>query len=783
MAELDWSGRWRGRWIWDREPGEAYWWRATAAESRFVYLRRSFDVAEPPDSLPIRVTCDSRYVLYANGVPVGRGPVRGEPELLGWDELDLGPHVRAGRNVVVALCVYYGRPGPWWVPAAPLGTLGRGSFCCESAPGSSVELLTDLTWHAAPAPWLPVEGGNMHAFPPEVVDGRLAPAGIHDPDVGDDLWPQAVVLAGRGHGTVLDRPPADPYSTPLRRPIPQLAAVRLEPTLIDSASVRAELDESPVSTWATVERDEEGDRMIIVWDIGRLSLARLELTVAGAGEAGAVVDVVAGEDLRADGLPEPAPRDWAARYLLRGEAGEHVAFFDAVGLRYVGVHHAPGIEILLGAEESTYPGADGAEFDCDDARYTDRWQAAVRTVAVCSTDAFLDCPGREQRAWVADAYVQILVSLVTNPDLRLVRHHLELTARKRTLGGLLHGAAACDFSHIGLTLPEYSLHWIRSLAAYWRYTGDEELVRRLLPVADAALERYELQRGASGLLENFPGWIFLDWAQVDRDTVTATHDALYAAALEAYAQLPGARDVRGLIARTATAFELLWDDEREVYVDAIGERGRSRRISQHTNAAALLAGIVPEQRIAGLIDRIVDPAEHGLGRLVPTATPADVRVGGGLAHDVVPVLQYLPPEDFDAEVDVVAAQPWFCRFLHEALARHGRRDLILESILRWRLQPGHGTLQEFWDAAPGASSRCHGWAASPAYDLTTWILGARPLAPGWETATVDPHLGPLSRASGRIPTPRGWLTVRVADGQIDVEAPEGMQVDVSELAR
>ena len=782
MAETAWGVRWRGRWIWDREPGEAYWWRATAAESHFVYLRRSFALDERPDSLPVRVTCDSRYALCVNGVVVGRGPVRGEPELLGWDELDLGPELVPGVNVVVALCRYYGRPGPWWVPAAPLGTLGRGSFCFESAPGATVDLVSDTSWRAAPAPWLPVDGGNMHAFAPELVDGRLAPVGLHDPAVSDDRWPQALVLSGRGHGTVLDRPPANPYSTPLRRPIPQLAAIPVEPQLIEQAGIHAELDDDPATTWHTVRRDEAGARRVSVWDVGRLCLAHLELTIGGAPKAGGVVDVVAGEDLRADGLPEMQPRDWAARYRLRGEPGEAVAFFDAVGLRYVGVHHPPGVEVSLVASETTYPRGELGEFACDDERYSSLWLAAVRTVAVCSTDAFLDCPGREQRAWVADAYVQILVSLVTNPDLRLVRHHLELTSRNRTVGGLVHGAAACDFSHIGLTLPEYSLHWIRSLTAYWRYTGDEALVRRLLPVADAIIERYELQRGPSGLLEEFPGWVFIDWAQVDRDSVIGAHDALYAAALEDYASLPGAGEVGDLIRRTTAAFEALWDEEREVYVDAIGAAGPSRRISQHTNAAALLAGIVPDERVQALIARVVDPAENGLGRLVVTATPADVRTGGGLAHDVVPVLQYLAPSDFDPESDVVAAQPWFCRFLHEALARHGRRDLILSSLLRWKLQPGHGTLEEFWDATPGASSRCHGWSASPAYDLTTSVLGVTPTTPGWGGATVAPCLGPLARASGRVPTPLGWLTVRVEDGVVDVDAPQGMTVEIEELA-
>ncbi|MGI8700181.1 MAG: hypothetical protein ACR2JU_03080 [Nocardioidaceae bacterium] len=745
-----------------------------------LYLRRSFRLDQVPPTLPARATCDSRYVLFLNGALVGRGPVRGEPEFLGWDDYDLAPLLRAGTNVLVALCRYYGQAGPWWLPASPLGTLGRGSFCFETGPAAAIDLVTDESWRAAPAPWLPRQGGGMHSLPSEVVDGRLAPLGLHDADADEERWGHAVVVSGHGHGTVLDRPPASPYGCPLRRPIPQLTSTVLEPRLLAPARpVRCGMTDDPVETWTSVECSDQGDRRVSVWDVGFLTLAHVRLRVRGtdAAAAGSAVDVVVGEDLRADGLPETSPRDWAARYLVAKGPAEEVTFFDPVGFRYLAAHYPPGLDVGLEAEEAIYPREDGAVFSCDDDRYTELWRVGARTVDVCSTDAFLDCPGREQRAWVADSYVQILVSYVTNPDWRLVRHHLALTARSRFPSGLLAGAAGCDFARIGFTMPEYSLHWVRALASYWRYSGDAEFVRRQLTVADGIIERYECQRGSSGLLENFPGWVFLDWAQVDRDVVTGMHDALYAAALEDYAELPGAQDVEGLQERTRSAFEALWDPERAVYVDAIGDHGPSRRISQQTNATALLAGLVPHHRAAGLIDRVYDPGAHGLGRLVITATPASLSASVEDPHaEAVPSFQYRPPDDFDQEADVVAAQPWSCRFLHEALFRHGRRDLILDSLLRWQLVPGNGTFQEFWDAAPGTSSRCHGWSASPTYDLTSYVLGARPASPGYGRAVVDPYLGALARASGRVPTPHGWLAVAAEGDELSLDVPAGMTV-------
>lgn len=774
-------GAWRGRWIWDTAPEETHWWHQTKVESHYVYLRKSFDLEAEPAEAIVRVTCDARYVLYLNGRLIGRGPVRSEPEQLGWDELDLGPALISGRNVLVALCGYYGAAGPWWIPAAPLGTLGRGSFCLETYPGSTLQLLSDDSWRAPAAPWVPNSWGSMHSFPPEVIDGGAAPRGLHDGAADETGWPNAVILSGQLAGTVLDRPPAAPYMSPQRRELPQLTSTELVPECLqEGVAIRGSALDDPSASWATVRADADGDRVVSVWDVGRLTLGhvRLRLDDVPASAAGSAVDVVAGEDLRTDGLPETRPRNWAARLILGEQAAQEISFFDPVGLRYLAVHHQPGPLVSLSVEEAIYPRPEGAAFDCDDGRYTALWHAGARTVDLCSTDAFIDCPGREQRAWIADSYVQMLVSYVTNPDWRLVRHHLLLTSRSRHPSGLLAAAAACDFARVGLTTPDYSLHWIRGLAAYWLHSGDEPFVTAMRPVAEAIIERYEQQRGASGLLEDFPGWVFLDWAQVARDSITGAHDALYAAALGAYAELPGAHPVADLIAGTRIAFEALWDADRGVYVDAAGSGGRSRRISQHTNALTLLAGLVPPDRVGDLIELIADPAASPLGgRLVTTLTPADVHRSANAAQQILR-FQFEPPLNFDAEHDVVAAQPWFCRFLHEAYARHDRREHILASLLRWELHPGDGTLQEFWNAEPGHSSRCHGWSASPTYDLTTHVLGVRPLEPGYSRAIVDPCLGPLSKASGRVPTPLGWLSVAVQDSRIEVHVPAGMVVEV-----
>ena len=72
-----------------------------------------------------------------------------------------------------------------------------------------------------------------------------------------------------------------------------------------------------------------------------------------------------------------------------------------------------------------------------------------------------------------------------------------------------------------------------------------------------------------------PGFVWIDWAQIERGEVTGAQDGLLAAALDDYAylvesvggHLRAAERARQAAARTRRAYDLLWDDRRGVYVD------------------------------------------------------------------------------------------------------------------------------------------------------------------------------------------------------------------------
>ena len=123
MSATDFSGvRWHGHWVapdvpeFVIDPTSVGSDLPPAGFSR-AQFRRILDLQDVPARVPLRVSADSRYVLWVNGIEVGRGPIRSQPRRLRYDEYDIAGYLRSGRNVVAVLVTYYGHPNSFWQPA------------------------------------------------------------------------------------------------------------------------------------------------------------------------------------------------------------------------------------------------------------------------------------------------------------------------------------------------------------------------------------------------------------------------------------------------------------------------------------------------------------------------------------------------------------------------------------------------------------------------------------------------------------------------------------------
>jgi hypothetical protein len=797
MAE--WPAVWRAHWIWFRPPpaaGDEWGTRRSPGRDAFGLLRRAFELDGAPASARCRVAADARYVLWVNGIHIGRGPVRSQPERATYDEYDLTPHLRAGPNVFAVLVRHYGRPTTSWRPGAPAGEAGFGSFSFEAEIDGEIVVASDTSWRAHDAPVTGIEPSDAAGVlvppategppPIEVVDLRDEPAGWIDPGFEDSHWRPAAVLRPGGIGTHEPHPPS-PYSLLEPRPLPLPAERMVRPARLVATGPAIVTDAHPL---AALRGDDPGRPSgepagavavqageWATFDFGEIVCAYPEIALRA--EPSTTIDIACGEDVTSDGRAVTAPREWAMRVVAAGRDDEHASSFEPVGFRYlsVAVRSGAAARIEVSGRERLHGRAEGASFASSDPLLDHIWQAGVRTLDLCSLDAFVDCPGREQRAWLGDAYLSTVLSLVVNPDPSMPAWNLRLHAAGRRPDGLLPMVAAGDFSTRAATIPDFTLLWILGLAEYFERTGDAAIIEELLPVAEAALAFFERFRGPAGLLTRVPGWVFIDWAQLERRECMAALDAFHVMALDAFASLAdllgntgSAARARARAARTREAFERYWDEERTAYVDSADPGGaRGRRVSQQTNAVAILAGCAPAARWPAILDRILDA-----DRLVRTLTPGDA---GTFAERIS--RQWQEPPGFDDEENVVLAQPFFAHFLHRALVRAGRVDVLNDSIRRWRamVERGNGCLEEHWTAEPGLASRCHAWSATPVHDLATYVLGVRPAGPGMRSVSIEPQLGDLAWAEGTVATPHGFLRVSIKRGaDPEIETPPGVRV-------
>ncbi|KPV54222.1 hypothetical protein SE17_05105 [Kouleothrix aurantiaca] len=774
------------------------------AEETHGLFRKTFHLDRVPARVPARLTADSRYALFVNGQEVARGPIRGQPRRLHYDFVDLAPYLQPGVNAVAIYVKYYGTPTSFWMPAVPNNTLGTsGILVFEADLSATGWLISDASWKAQKADAWSIIGreGTSHGggVPVEVFDARRLPHDWQAVDFDDCGWNAAqVVQAMHVGGFARSQPPTDPYGPLYPRPIAQLDGMVRTPESIQVevlaghqerlaggpiACVQAIVD-VPISTSMTaaslpISVDVPHDGMVrLSFDMGHVVSGLVAFEIQAP--AGTVLDFSYTEDpLRTSVSMDKMSA--GTRYIARGQH-DRFEVFDSNGFRYAYllIYSTWGPLTLthFAVREQLYPWQAGASFECSDEILNRIFVAGKRTVQLCSHDAFIDCPTREQRAWVGDPVVHQMVHLATNSDWRLARRYLALANSPRS-DGLLPMVVVSDIEARGsYTIPDWSLHWIHGLYNLFRFSGDQEVVASLLPTAERILRWYLPYQTSSGVLKDISEWNLVDWSSVSTEDTSAVLSALWARGLREFAEMAGWLDDRGrqrwaerVYARIADGFKLFWDAERDSYVDHIVNGEQRPEMSQLAGALAIVSGLAPQDHWLRIVETITDRA-----RLVVRSW-----MGTGTGEQSMEKWQQQVREgryqiDWDVEREIVLAEPFMSYVVHDAVAQVGRADLLPKLYQRWSqfLADGYDTIGECWDFG----THTHGWSCTPTRDMIFYTLGVTPAEPGYARARIAPRLGQLSWAKGRVPTPHGLITVVANAHSVTVDSPVPVVVEL-----
>jgi hypothetical protein len=377
---------------------------------------------------------------------------------------------------------------------------------------------------------------------------------------------------------------------------------------------------------------------------------------------------------------------------------------------------------------TAYPFEERGSFESSDPTLQKIWDVGWRTARLCAHETYMDTPYWEQLQYIGDTRIQALISLYVGADDRLVRNAIEQFDESRIPDGLTQSRYPTMLPQI---IPPFSLFWVGMMHDLYAYGGDEAFARKYLGGARAVLDWFEARLAPSGLLGRLEWWNFADWVEghgfangeppTDDGGGSAIISLQFVLALREAADLEqavGSPDqaarYRALADRVAAAVgRATWDESRRFYADTPGKR----TYSEHVNALAVLADVVPQEEQAAFMRRVLD------------------------------------------DRTLTQATYYFRFYLFRAMTHAGLGDAYLEQLAPWRQMLDLGLTT--WAEEPDPTrSDSHAWSAHPNYDLLATVAGIRPAAPGFSKVQIEPHLGALTSVTASVPTPRGAVSVR-----------------------
>jgi hypothetical protein len=378
-----------------------------------------------------------------------------------------------------------------------------------------------------------------------------------------------------------------------------------------------------------------------------------------------------------------------------------------------------------------YPFEEKAVFKSSDPSHQPIWEAGWRTARMCAGENYFDCPYYEQLQYVGDTRIQALISLYVSGDDRLMRKAILDFDHSRIPDGLTQSRYPCADMQV---IPTYSLFWISMIYDYWMFRTDESFIRPFFRGMEDVLAWHEERIAQNSMMGNVPWWNFVDWSWEwneaerlggvppgSRSGSSSILTLQFAYTLYQAAELYNhfgkselATHYHQLAQKlTAATYRHCWDETRGMFADTPDKR----QFSQHANILAVLTDALPTDQQPGLLKKIME------------------------------------------DKSITQTTFYFRFYLFEALKKTRLGDAFLPQLDDWRRMLDMG-LTTFAENPEPTRSDCHAWSASPVYEFLSTVLGITPAKPGFQSVRIEPFLGNLTYAEGKIPHPAGEISAR-----------------------
>lgn len=424
---------------------------------------------------------------------------------------------------------------------------------------------------------------------------------------------------------------------------------------------------------------------------------------------------------------------------LKLEPGvHHFESFEPYTFRYVKLLCLAGGCVVSNVylREYASPDMDDAAFSCSDPRMNRIFAAAVQTLRQNAADLLTDCSGRERAGWLCDTFFSGRAAFDLSGHTSIERKFLEDFLLAPQLPELPEGVIPMCYpaDHPdGNFIPQWPLWLVLELREYLQRSGDRALVDAFADKVRAFLRYLSGFENTDGLIENLPGWNFVEWSAANTFTqgVNYPTNMLYASTLATAAELWGWEEMNAQCARIREFVRLRAYDGSFFVDNALREEGELRRTINRTEVC---------QYFAFFFD-VATPDSHP-------------ELWSKLVDDFGPHRRQTKTHP-----EIHFANAFIGNYLRlDLLSRYGRRGQVVEEIRGYFLGMADTTGTLWENDSPSASCN-HGFASY----VVRWILCD--LAGVVEIDTVARQIRIRKPCAGmqwvdlRLPLPGGQLTL------------------------
>ncbi len=375
-----------------------------------------------------------------------------------------------------------------------------------------------------------------------------------------------------------------------------------------------------------------------------------------------------------------------------------------------------------------------ASFESSSRALNQIWDLCRNTMHILTFDGVYVDGDRERKPYESDAYIHQMSSYGVDREFTLPRHTLEYLLQHPTWP------------------TEWKFHNIFMAWADYLQTGDTNLLNWHYKELQADSFAWATTGGV--LMRGFPNFPqtsnsdVVDWPPDDRDGfvigkghnlnwTNSVNNAFYYRGLQLMAGIAAAlgrsTDAAGYESRANEIYKAynaaFWNHATQCYRDGVGVNNASA----HANFFPLAFGLVPPSRRSAVL----------------TFLHSRIAANGGMPCSVYGA-QYLMEALFAADDTDTAL---------DLMTTNGPRGWLN------MIQIGSTLTTEAWNFTDKPNMDWnHAWGAAPGNLIPRFVLGLRPITPGFGQVLIQPHLGTrLTHAEGVVPTIRGPVGISASN--------------------